>query len=225
MYQTKRMYVLQLTLFWVCGIGISSPSAEAQTQEEWHLEKDKNGIQVYSRHLAGNRLKEIKVHCDMTGYPAQLVAFFSDVDQYPQVIYKNKTARLLRRVSETELYYYAQSETPWPATNRDFVIRLRFAYEPKSRTLQINTDGVPDEVPLQEGFVRIPVWQAVWSVRPISASTMQIDYTFQVDPGGKLPAWLINATAAIGPYQSFLNMRDKIQLPRYQGRSFRFMTP
>ncbi|HEX9956785.1 MAG TPA: START domain-containing protein [Fibrella sp.] len=218
---SKLVCTLWLVLPWVSSLG--SSSAEAQLRDNWHLEKDKNGIQVYSRHLADTRLKEIKVHCEMAGYPAQLVAFFTDVDQYSQVLYKNKKARLLRRVSETELYYYAESEMPWPAANRDVVIRLRFAYDPKVRALQITTTAEPDLVPLQEGIVRVPVWQASWLVQSLSESSMVVDYTFQVDPGGKLPAWLINATAAIGPYQSFVNMREKIQLPRYQGRSFRFM--
>jgi hypothetical protein len=196
---------------------------QAQPPEEWHLEKDKDGIRVYSRHLTSSRLKEIKVNCEMAGYPAQLVAFFSDVDQYHQVIYKNNTARLLRRVSETELYYYAESELPWPAANRDFVIRLRFAYDPTAKVLQINTNAVADMVPPQAGIVRVSFWQAVWLVRPLSDNRMQIDYTFQADPGGKLPTWLINLTAAMGPYQSFLSMREKIKNPRYLGRQFEFM--
>jgi hypothetical protein len=160
---------------------------QAQPPEEWHLEKDKDGIRVYSRHLTSSRLKEIKVNCEMAGYPAQLVAFFSDVDQYHQVIYKNKTARLLRRVSETELYYYAESELPWPAANRDFVIRLRFAYDPTAKVLQINTNAVADMVPPQAGIVRVSFWQAVWLVRPRRTTGCRSTTHFRLIPAENYP--------------------------------------
>lgn len=208
---------------WSIVFFVLSMNAVGQGRDDWRLEKDKNGIQVYSRHLDGSRLKEIRVDCELTASLSQLVAFLSDVDQYSQVVYKNKSARLLRRVSETEFYYYSESEMPWPATNRDLVIHLRFAYDPASKMLQIHTSSVPDMVPPKEGLVRVAFWQAAWNVRSLADNKMHINYTFQVDPGGTLPSWLINATAAIGPYQSFLNLREKIQLPRYQKRSFHFL--
>ncbi|GAB4038981.1 START domain-containing protein [Spirosoma gilvum] len=208
---------------WSVWAFLLSMSALGQGRDEWKLEKDKNGIRVYSRHLDGSRLKEIRVDCDIQASLSQLVAFLSDVDQYSQVVYKNKSAQLLRRVSETEFYYYSESEMPWPATNRDLVIHLRLAYDPTSRVLQINTNSVTDMVPPKEGLVRVAFWQAVWHVSALADNKMHVSYTFQVDPGGTLPAWLVNATAAVGPYQSFLNMREKIQLPRYQKRSFRFL--
>ncbi len=224
-YLTKLIDALRFSLLSVGSIAVMSAVAEAQPREDWRLEKDKNGIQVFTRHLPGSRLKEIKLHGEMTGSPTQLVAFFSDVDQYSKVLHRNKTARLLRQVSETELYYYAESQMPWPATNRDLVVQLRFGYDRASGTLHINTTSVPDLVPPQNGIERVPVWKAVWLVRPVSEKRMLIDYTCQVDPGEKLPTWLINATAAMGPYETFLSIQEKIKLPRYQGRSFRFMTP
>jgi hypothetical protein len=223
-FRRMETYLKKLILS-VGSIAHMSVYVEAQPREDWQLEKDKNGIQVFTRHLPGSRLKEIKLHGEMTGTLTQLVAFFSDVDQYSKVLYKNKTARLIRQVSETELYYYAESQMPWPATNRDLVVQLRFGYDKASGTLHINTTSVPDLIPPKNGIERVSVWQAAWLVRPVSEKKMLIDYTCQVDPGGKLPAWLVNATVAIGPYETFLSIQEKIQLPRYQGRSFRFMTP
>ncbi|GAB3960703.1 START domain-containing protein [Spirosoma harenae] len=222
-YRTTVFDKSKVYIVWFIAVFLLSMNALGQAKNDWHLEKDKNGIRVYSRHLDGSRLKEIKVDCEIPGSINQLVAFLSDVDQYSKVVYKNKSAQLLRRVSETDFYYYSESEMPWPATNRDLVLRLRFAYDPASKVLQINTNSVTDMVPPKEGLVRVAFWQAVWQVHAVAGNKMQIDYTFQVDPGGTLPAWLINATAAIGPYQSFLNLREKIQLPRYQKRSFGFL--
>jgi hypothetical protein len=37
---------------------------------------------------------------------------------------------------------------------------------------------------------------------------MNIVYTFEADPGGSLPAWLVNSFADKGPYESFRKLSD-----------------
>lgn len=195
----------------------------AQTNDGWRLEKQADGIRVYSRFVPGKRLKSMKVVADMTGTPTQLVALFSDVDNYPAVIYKVKKAYLIRRYSESHLSYYSESEMPWPLKNRDLVIDLTFSYSAPENALHIFAKNIPDLIPLTHSAVRVPFWEAVWTVRPTGPNQMTAEYTFQVDPGGDLPAWLINLTAAVGPYQSFLKIQEAIRLPRYQHRAFAFM--
>jgi hypothetical protein len=36
-----------------------------------------------------------------------------------------------------------------------------------------------------------------------SSTSINIVYTFDADPGGSLPAWLVNMFADKGPYESF----------------------
>ncbi|GAA3918438.1 hypothetical protein [Hymenobacter algoricola] len=198
-------------------------SLQAVPPAYWRLETDKDGIQVYSRSLTGSRFKEIKVRCEIPGTLAQLVALYSDVDNYRAVISNTKSSRLLRRVSETEFYYYLESQMPTPVTNRDIVMRLQFEYNPYANSLIINTTSVDGLVPLKAGLVRVPSWTGQWYVRALNANRLQIDYSFRVDPGGELPAWLVNMLAPVAPYQSLIKLRNGLQLPRYQGRSFAFL--
>ncbi|MCC2547267.1 hypothetical protein LJY25_12495 [Hymenobacter sp. BT175] len=205
--------------------GAASPPPRAEDKAGWHLETDKDGIRVYSRFLPNSRLKEIRVHCEMPGTLSQLVALYSDVDNYPQVISRTRTARLLRRPSETELYYYLETDMPPPVADRDLVMHLQFAYDAGQQVLVMNTTAANGLVAPQAGLVRIPYWSGKWQVRPVGSNRLQIDYTFLVDPGGELPAWLVNMVAPVAPYQSFVQLRDALQLPRYQGRSFSFISP
>ncbi|MVM30933.1 hypothetical protein GO755_12900 [Spirosoma sp. HMF4905] len=213
----------RIVLLIVACLGLSR-IGYAQPVDDWHLEKDKEGIRVYSQHLTDNRLKELRVQCTFQGTMAALVAMLSDVENYPSLMYKTKTSRLLRRVSETDLYYYIETELPWPVDNRDMNVHLTFSQEPTTHTLQIRVTKAADEVPPQPHIVRVAEWSAVWEVHPLTNQQLQIDYRCRVNPGGSLPAWLVNLTAASGPYESFKLLRKTILEARYQGHRFSFLT-
>lgn len=204
------------------GLGIMP--GLAQTQEGWRLVKDKDQIQVYTRETPGKRLTELRVECDMPGTQSQLVAMLSDISNYKNVMYKTKSAQLVRRVSETELVYYVVTALPWPVSDRDMSVQLTFSQDPNSKILQVRGVGVPNMVAARPNTVRIADWLAVWQARPISKQRMHVTYTCRVDPGGDIPAWLDNMAAANSAYQSFDLIRNSISLPRYQGKTFAFLT-
>lgn len=194
-----------------------------QSLNDWHQEKDQEGIRVFSRHLTDNRLKELRVQCTCQGTLSALVAMLSDIEHYPRIMYKTKTTQVLRRVSDTDLYYYIETELPWPVENRDMNVHLTFAQEPQTRTLRIRVDKAADEVPPKPHVVRVVDWSASWEVHPLANQQLQIDYQCRVNPGGTLPAWLVNLTSANGPYESFKLLRKSMQDARYQGRKFSFL--
>jgi hypothetical protein len=45
-----------------------------------------------------------------------------------------------------------------------------------------------------------------------TSKTISIVYTFEVDPGGSLPAWLVNSFADKAPYESFKKLSEKLRI-------------
>ncbi|AKD55231.1 SRPBCC family protein [Spirosoma radiotolerans] len=220
-----KLFRLGCYLTLVIGsFGFPLKAVRAQAQESWRLAKDKDQIQVYTRNIPGSRSTELKVECTMAGTQSQLVALLSDIANYKNVIYKTKSARLIRRVSETELLYYVVTSVPWPVSDRDMSVQLTFAQDPASKVLEVKGVGVPNLVAAQPNTVRIADWLAIWNVRPINKQRMQVTYTCRLDPGGDIPAWLDNVAAASSAYQSFVLIRNSLSLPRYQGKTFAFLS-
>jgi hypothetical protein len=83
-----------------------------------------------------------------------------------------------------------------------------------------NKEGV---VPVKSSIVRIPYWEAKWQVKQKDSNHLDIDYFFKVDPGGSLPAWIVNETAPKSTYQTFINLEENLKLPRYQNKSYPFL--
>lgn len=195
----------------------------AQELHGWRLEKDKNGIQVYSQQLPNARLKELKVVCRLPGPLSRLVALLSDVDRQSDWVYGTESSRLIRRVSETEIEFYSATDVPWPIADRDLVARLTFGQDPVTKTLHIRASSVPDLLPTVADKVRIPYSLSLWTVKPLPNQQLAVEYTFSADPGGQVPVWLVNLTATTGPYQSFLKLKQLLSQGRYPHQQYNFL--
>ncbi len=180
-------------------------------QENWELKRDENGIAAYSRKLDNGRYKEIKVLCEIRCTAEQLMAALKDIDHQKDWSYATKSASIINRKPNGDLLYYAEIALPWPVSNRDVVIDLSFRRDSLSRQIHIRASSVPGALPEKKHLVRIPFSLAEWTVTPLVGNRVAIVYTFSANPGGELPAWLVNMAASTGPYQSFLKLKRMLE--------------
>jgi hypothetical protein len=185
-------------------------------QQNWQLNKETEGIKVYSAPVANSNVKAIKVECDFNAGAAQLVAVLLDVKTCTEWVYSTKLCTLLKHVSPTELYYYSEVNIPWPAQNRDFVAHLTVTQNPETKVIYVDGPAVPGMVPVKKGIIRIDHSVGKWVITPVAENRTHVVYTLQVDPAGAIPAWLVNMFAAEGPTQSFKKLRLQLQKPAYR---------
>lgn len=182
-------------------------------QSEWELKKNEDGIAVYSRQLATGQLKEIRVVCELDATLAQLTSVLQDVNNHKNWVYSTRKSNLVKKINDHTLVYYSESDMPWPVNDRDLVVELTINPQPVNQQYIIQAKSVPDYLPRRANLVRVPYSLALWKITPV-ADKLKIDYTFSVDPGGSIPAWLVNTTAAIGPYNSFIKLREVLKARR-----------
>jgi hypothetical protein len=190
--------------------------SRALAQRDWKLNTETDGIKVYLAAVPNSKIKAVKVLGEFKSTPAALVAVLMDVQHGTEWVYHTKSCRLIKQISPSELYYYSEISLPWPAENRDFVAHLS-AYE-KAKTHVVTVDGpaVPGFVAERDGIVRIGHSDGQWIITPHGSDQIDVQYTLQVDPGGNLPAWLVNTFAAEGPIQIFKKLKLQLQKPAYQ---------
>ena len=180
-----------------------------QAQTSWKLVKEKNGIKVYMSSVENSKFKSIRVLTVFNGTIQKLMNVIGDINKHPQWVYKAKSANILKQISPYEFLYYIESIVPWPMSNRDAIIHLTMMPDTVHHELKINAFSEPDFIAKKSGLVRIPFSKGTWLVTE-SGNNINIDYTFQVDPGGSIPAWLVNMLADKGPYESFQRLRAKL---------------
>ena len=192
------LFVLLLLMFYT-----------GMAQGKWELKKNENGIEVYTRKAAIGNIKELRVLCELETTKAQLISTLQDIPKYSDWVYSNKKSVILKTDNPEKITYYTISHLPWPIKDRDLIVELNINQTPE--VLNIVAKGLPDYLPIYEKFVRVPYSLAMWKVTQATETKLKVDYTFSVDPGGSIPSWLVNATLAIGPYNSFVKLREVLK--------------
>ncbi|NCI48330.1 lipid-binding protein [Sediminibacterium roseum] len=184
-------------------------------QDDWKLKSDKDNIKTYSKKLADSKINAVKIESVFPCSVSQFVSVLMDVDSYDDWIYNSKSTRLIKKVSPAELYYYSEVAFPWPTANRDFVSHVVISQDPRTKIARVDAKNVSGLVPAKPNLVRIEKSSGTWVITPQGPNQVKIEYILQVDPGGDLPAWLINPFASKGLVETFKNLRKQLSKPEY----------
>jgi hypothetical protein len=194
----KKLLLLAVLLL----IGLSPVIA----QGKWDLKKDEGGIQVYTRKAAKGNIKELRVICELDATKAQLINTLENINDYNSWVYSNKKSTVLKMITQQNIIYYTQSHLPWPIKDRDLIVELNI--NAGADVLNIQAKSLPDYLPKNNSYIRVPYSLAQWKVTQGADNKLDVDYTFSVDPGGSIPSWIVNATLTIGPFNSFVKLKE-----------------
>lgn len=209
--------VLIVNILWLfCGQAIAQEGA-------WKLERETDGLKVYLRDAAGSDIKEIKIETTLNASLDAVVSVLKDVPVYSEWIYKCLEARRLEASTNTSSLYYCKLDFPWPMSDRDFIAKSQLRQDPDSRTVFIDVNGLPNYKPSKDGIVRITDLSIHYELAPLSAKQVQMTYRLHSDPGGSIPAWLVNLVVDNGPTNTVKGMREKLKEAKYQNARLAFL--
>ena len=195
----------------------------SRAQDNWELKTDKEGIKVWSRADPNSKFNQLKLECIVQASLSSLVALLQDIPAYPQWVYHNKSAKILKIVSDKEMYFYEQIQSPFGTSNRDFAGHVIISQDPDSKLVHVSVKSVPAYVPEDKNYVRVPLSDETWKIVPITRNSSKIEYQLDINPGGSVPAWIVNSFSEKGPYESFRNLRKQVNLNKYKTASLSFI--
>ncbi len=187
-----------------------------RAQENWSLEKDKDDIRVFSKQPEHSKFKEVKVECVIYGTISELIAVIFDIENHVHWVYNTKSAHIIKRISDSELYFYTEISTPWPFRNRDAIAHIKTFRDSLTNKIWVESNSVPDYIPQKEELVRIPRSKVIWTISSLDKHAVEVTYYMEADPGGSIPPWLINMFVSKGPFESFTKLKERIKLPQYK---------
>ena len=198
-------------------------SAAAQ-EGGWSLKKDKDGIKIFSRASDHSKINEVKADFNMQGTLSEFADVMIDLPNHVQWAYGTKSCLMLKKVSDSEIYFYTEMNCPWPLTNRDLIVHMVISQDPASKVMKVEETDIPGYIPEKKALVRVPESKAVWTVMPVDKKTIHVSYQINVDPGGTVPAWLVNMFSTKCPFESFKGLRTEVMLSKYRMASFSFIS-
>jgi hypothetical protein len=190
------------------------PGLSAQSSDGWVLKNEKAGVKVYYRKTSD--IHELKLVTSIKAPMSGIAHLLDDVDNFTVWGYKVSEARLVKRISATEMYYYARIDFPWPMSDRDLVLHTKMEQNIHSNVLTSTSNAVSGWVPELKDVVRIKKTTSKWTVMPGTGGWLGLEYYLHSDPGGNLPDWAINLALDTGPRETVKQMKDTLKHPRYQ---------
>ena len=184
---------------WLCLLLAGPVAAETR----WQLVKEGHGIRIYTAVSGPRDFKSIKAVAVFEGTLEKFITVVLDIENQPNWVYGTRRSAILKKVSNREILYYVETDLPWPASNRDAVIRTRVKENQADNLLSVTAVGEPRAYPTQDKLVRVPHFSATWQVRTVGKNKLSLTYLLDVNPGGSLPPWIVNLFVTKGPYESF----------------------
>ena len=183
--------------------------ASANAAEEWSLDKQKDGIDVYTRPVEGSGIKEFRGVAEVDSSVDAIVGLLRDSDRFKTWFPNTPESRLLAR-DDNVAYQYSVMGTPWPMADRDNVLRSVIARDEITGVVDITVTAAPDYHPTQKGLIRVQKANGTWKLEPMGPEKTHVTFTMHLEPGGGIPQWMINTRIVATPFEALTNLRATV---------------
>ncbi len=211
-------------LILISGFLLFSVLAFAQKPGPWELKKDKKDLKIYVRDSPDSPIKQLKMEFTVEASMSAIVALLQDISAIPEWVYKCPEAYRLKKVNTNEEVYYNLADFPWPLDDRDLIVRSTLVQDSITKVVRSESFNAPTYIPEKEGIVRIPKLHLWWEFTPRINGIVDVEYFLSSDPGGYIPAWIINLALDQGPIQTIKNFRKILKEPKYRDAKLDFIS-
>jgi len=179
---------------------ITAQAENTAVTEEWDLKNDSDSIYVYARNSHNSNIHEVLVITEILAPPWRVNAVLADHQHHPEFMpYISETVILRNEPAKVSVFQQLDFFL-LPITDRYYTIRI--VIEPDR--FGAGSYRIGWRLENEKSFIRegrgIPIHVNVgyWELRPINnGSHTSVNYYHLADPGGWLPAWLINRAVIV----------------------------
>ncbi len=182
----------------------------SQEKYEWKLVKNSNNIKAYVKKENNSKVKSVKVETVAEASLSQLVSIIKDASSHNEWVFMNNGACILDSIDRFHWKYHGWSELPWPVMDRDFITDVVLIQDSVDYSIKIISRAIPDYLPENEDFVRVPLANSQWTLNPIGNGSVHITFELLTDIGGKIPAWFINLAVTKGPMGTMEGLLEQL---------------
>jgi len=180
--------------------------------------KEANNTKVYTRKTSASDYEQIRIVTKVQAPISEIVNALEDVNYHQEWVYETKETKLLEKRGVGDFEYYALMNMPFPVKDRDIIIGVKRSQDPNSKVVDIKSFALLNKMPEQSKRIRIKTFLSTYKISPLDNGWVEVDYFMAADPGGKLPAWIVNMFTVKGPVATMESMVELIDSDYYKGK-------
>jgi len=179
-------------------------------ENPWALKMTAEGISVYTRKVEGSAIFEFKAAMTVDAPLAKIIPLFEDVKGLTDWYYQCTHSELFKDEGPNDKILYIVLHLQWPVAERDSVFRRIKSIDKKNSSISYNIQALPELLPVKKGKVRVLMINSVWRFTSLPNGKTEVYFQQHSNPGGSIPAFLINEMAVDAPFNSLKAFRQLI---------------
>ncbi len=200
----KKYGVLVTVCVLLCGTALGA-------EQPWHLQKDEQGIRIYTRPVEGSPILEFRAETTLEASIEDAVLLYERVDLIPKWFHRCLETQLVEQVSNVESLIYFAVELPWPFFPRDGVYRRIKSLDSSTGAVVYTLHSQPDIYTWRKGRVRVVYLDAEWRFTPLPGGRTLVNYRTHTAPGGYIPPAMMNRFVVPIPFKTFVKFRALLE--------------
>jgi uncharacterized membrane protein len=185
---------------------------EGLMAQSWEFAKEKEGIRVYTMKADDKPLKAYKGITDIDAPAEKVFALIENVNNTDWWDKNLSQIKVLGYEKNKFAKYHLIFDMPWPVSDRELFVDAEVTIDPATGIRKIT--AVPLRVNTQpsKDRIRINEYRQTWTVKPVSSNLTQVTLEGYVNPGGSLPAWIINMFIVDAPMNSIGEIKKRMSV-------------
>jgi hypothetical protein len=184
-------------------------------EKAWKEIYVKEGVTVWQKRLADSPFVAFRGEILVDASIKKVLALLNDQDQKTDWMHQCIENWVVEYKAMGNLVVYNRTHSPFPLiADRDVVAETKLRFDVKAGRIDITAVNiVHPKKGLVKGVVRMEQLALLWSLQFISKTKTKVVYEVQTDPGGWLPAWVVNLVAKGIPYETLVGLREQVHKP------------
>ncbi|HEY0839295.1 MAG TPA: START domain-containing protein [Vulgatibacter sp.] len=189
------------------------PPAFAGAADGWKRIAGGRDLNVFERDAAGG-VPEVKVEGRIDSPPETVLAVLADVESYVETMPHTEVSKLVKREGD-RVWLYSVVDPPL-GSRRDYCVEITLTQRDDG-TLGTEWKPANELAPAEKkGVVRVKVNDGSWTLEPTDGGKATwATYRLHVDPGGKVPKWIVEKTNRKSVPDAFEAVRKASTSKRY----------
>ena len=200
---------MRLLLSWLVCFSV----AVAADATQWQQYKTVGATSVEYRYNT-DKLLEVRAQTEVNATTAAFLHLLEDTANISKWAANTEKAQLLGQPDANTHIVHTYFTAIWPVSKRDMVTQSVWQQDAGSGVLTMVVTDMGQHYPAVKGYVRMQQVEGRWTLTPLAAGRLKIQYQGQADPAGQLPHFIGDKVALKSVLKTFQQLQQV--LPAYQ---------
>lgn len=199
---------------WTMLLVLSAPlslSAESVSKDGWERVDDDDGIVTWKHEVPGQVVPGFRGQVVVDAPIDALRHAIEDVKSHTKWMHRCAESTELKRIGEVESLLYNRTDSPWPISDRDVVLKTKVIVNGGGEEVLLTFQNTKTELKGDvDGVVRMPKLVGFYKLNKLKDGRTKVVYQVEADVGGSLPDWLVKRVVKEMPYETLSHLRDRV---------------